>query len=177
MGRSDLFDRNDGGAGRKGFGFECVGDGIGGLPVFVICDGGDLIVGRRLQVVGCIGAAFGAVYERKFGRSVGNIDLVAEAGCIGGFQGKGYRIIGGFHLFDGDGCLVGIRRGRFFGGRECCGGRIRRALVGVIGDRRQLIRGFGGQVGYFDRFFFGAFYRNEIGVIPPPRSRSCKPSR
>lgn len=102
-----------------------------------------MIVGRRLQVVGCIGAAFGAVYERKFGRSVGNIDLVAEAGCIGGFQGKGYRIIGGFHLFDGDGCLVGIRRGRFFGGRECCGGRIRRALVGVIGDRRQLIRGFG----------------------------------
>ena len=172
VGRSDLFDRNDGGAGRKGFGFECVGDGIGGLPVFVICDGGDLIVGRRLQVVGCIGAAFGAVYERKFGRSVGNIDLVAEAGCIGGFQGKGYRIIGGFHLFDGDGCLVGIRRGRFFGGRECCGGRIRRALVGVIGDRRQLIRGFGGQVGYFDRFFFGAFYRNEIGVISPPPSIS-----
>lgn len=68
-----------------------------------------------MQVVGRIGAALGIVYEREVCGSVRNIDFVAETGCIGGFQGEGYRIIGNIDLCDGDGRLVGIRRGRFFG--------------------------------------------------------------
>ena len=123
VGRCDLFDRNGGRTGRKRFGLECVGDGVGGLPVFVIRDSGDQVVGFLLQVVGRIGAALGIVYEREVCGSVRNIDFVAETGCIGGFQGEGYRIIGNIDLCDGDGRLVGIRRGRFFWSGECFGSR------------------------------------------------------
>lgn len=108
-----FFDRNGGRTGRKRFGLECVGDGVGGRPFSSYANSGDQVVGFLLQVVGRIGAALGIVYEREVCGSVRNIDFVAETGCIGGFQGEGYRIIGNIDLCDGDGRLVGPARSVF----------------------------------------------------------------